>query len=107
MRQEEEEDSPTQQAVGRQRATSEQKQKPRRVQPRRRERDLGATPTGIGQKTWGKPEGRSYVATERVAEDTCETWGVNAQERGWARDVTWIAGRRRWSRYDSSPRLRD
>ena len=76
MRQEGQEDTPTQQAVGRRRATSEQKQKPRRVQPRRRERDLGATPSGIGQKTCGKPEGRSYVATEpeRVAEDTCETW---------------------------------
>ncbi len=55
-------------------ATSEQKQKPRRVQPRRREQDLGATPLEIGQKTCGKPEGLSYVAIERVAEQTCETW---------------------------------
>ncbi len=30
--------------------------------------------TEIGQKTCGKPEGLSYVATERVGEDTCETW---------------------------------
>ena len=74
MRQEEEDTTYT--AVGRRRTKSEQKQKPRRVQPRRRERDLGATPSEIGQKTCGKPEGRSYVATEleRVAEDTCETW---------------------------------
>ena len=72
MRQEEEDTTYT--AVGKTGATSEQKQKPRRVQPRRRERDLGATPSGIGQKTCGEPEGLSYVATERVAEDTCETW---------------------------------
>ncbi len=25
--------------------------------------------------------------------------GLHAQKRGWARGVTWIAGRRRWSRY--------
>ncbi len=30
--------------------------------------------------------------------------GLHAQERGWARGVTWIAGRRRWSRYGESPR---
>ncbi len=72
MRQEEEEDTPTQQGGRKTGATSEQK--PRRVQPRRRERDLGATPSEIGQKTCGKPEGLSYVATEHVAEDTCETW---------------------------------
>ncbi len=69
MRQEE--GTPTQQGG---RMTSEQKQKPRRVQPRRRERELGATPSEIGQKTCGKPEGLSYVATERVGKDTCETW---------------------------------
>ncbi len=64
----------TQQSGRKTGATSEQKQKPRRVQPRCRERDLGAMLSEIGHKTCGKPEGLSYIATERVAEDTCETW---------------------------------
>ena len=96
---------PKQQGSRRRGATSAQKQKPRRIQPRRGERDLGATPSEIGQKTCGKPEGLSYVDTERVGKDTCER--LNAQKRGWARGVTWIAGRRRWSRYGESPRLRN
>ncbi len=29
------------------------------------------------------------------------------QKRGWACDVTWIAGRGRWSRYGESPRWRN
>ena len=33
--------------------------------------------------------------------------GLHARKRGWARDVTWIAGRRRWSRYGESPRRRN
>ena len=33
--------------------------------------------------------------------------GLHAQKRGWARGVTWIAGRRRWSRYGESPRRRN
>ncbi len=33
--------------------------------------------------------------------------GLHAQEHGWARGVTWIAGRRRWSRYGESPGRRD
>ncbi len=33
--------------------------------------------------------------------------GLDAQKRGWARGVTWIAGRRRWSRYGESPRRRN
>ncbi len=33
--------------------------------------------------------------------------GLHAQKRGWARDVTWIAGHRQWSRYRESPRRRD
>ncbi len=33
--------------------------------------------------------------------------GLHAQERGWARGVTWIAGRRRLSRYGESPRRRN
>ncbi len=39
-----------------------------------RERELGATPSEIGQKTYGKPEGLSYGVKEHVVEDTCETW---------------------------------
>ena len=66
------EDTPTQHGSKKIGVTSEQK--PRRVQPRRRERDLGATPSEIGQKTCGKPEGLSYIAAEHVAGDTCETW---------------------------------
>ncbi len=33
--------------------------------------------------------------------------GLHTQKRGWARGVTWIAGRRRWSRYGESPRRRN
>ncbi len=33
--------------------------------------------------------------------------GLHAQKRGWARGVTWIAGRRRWSRYGEPPRRRN
>ncbi len=33
--------------------------------------------------------------------------GLHAQKRGWAHGVTWIAGRRRWSRYGESPRRRN
>ncbi len=33
--------------------------------------------------------------------------GLHALKRGWARGVTWIAGRRRWSRYGESPRRRN
>ncbi len=88
MRQEEEDTTYT--AVRKTGATSEQKQKPRRVQPRRRERDLGATPSGIGQKTCGKPEGRSYVATERVRRTRVR--------RGIARAEAWLGT---WRHVDS------
>ncbi len=33
--------------------------------------------------------------------------GLHAQKRRWARGVTWIARRRRWSRYGESPRRRN
>ncbi len=42
-------------------------------------------------------------ATEVVLTDV----GLHAQKRGWACGVMWIAGRRRWSRYGESPRLRN
>ncbi len=33
--------------------------------------------------------------------------GLHAQKCGWARGVTWIAGRLRWSRYGESPQRRN
>ncbi len=33
--------------------------------------------------------------------------GLHAQKRDWTRGTTWIAGRRRWSRYRESPRRRN
>ena len=67
---------------------------------RRRERELGAALSEIGQKTCGKPEGLCY--------GTCRwghVWveGLHVQKSGWALGVKWIAGRRRWSRYGESP----
>ncbi len=71
---------------------------------RLRERELWVTPSEIGQKTCGKPEGLRYGTCRRG-----HVWdeGLHAQKRGWARCVTWIAGRRWWSRYKESPRRRN
>ncbi len=89
-------------AVGRQRRRLSD-QKPRRVQTRRRERELGATPSEIGQKTLWKA-----WRAKLQSYGTCHgghVWdvGLHAQKRCWARDVTWITGHRRWSRYGESP----
>ncbi len=79
-------------------------QKPWRVQPRRRERELGATPSEIRLVRRSVESLKGWVA-ERVAEDTCEMW--NCTRRSWGCGITWIARRRRWSRYRESPRRRN
>ncbi len=83
-------------------------QKPQRVKPRRRVWELGATPSEIGQKTLWKAWRASYGVTERVAEDTCETWDCTLRSvAGYVTSRGQIAGRRRWSRYGESPRRRN
>ncbi len=79
-------------------------QKPRRVQPRRRERELGARPSEIGQKTLWKAWRAKLRSYGMCHGEHARDVGLHAQECGWARDVTRITGRRLWSRYGESPR---
>ncbi len=69
------EDTPTQQGGQKTRVTSERAEASRRVQPETQGTRTGSHAVGDrSEDLCGKPEGLSYVATERVAEDTCETW---------------------------------
>ncbi len=81
-------------------------QKPRRVQPETQGARSGSHAIG----DWSEDLWRAWRAKLR-SYGTCRghVWdvGLHAHKRGGVRGVTWIAGRRRWSRYGESPRRRN
>ncbi len=96
---------PTQRSGRQGRRLSEQK--PRRVQPGTQGTRSGSHAVG----DWSEDVLKACRAKLR-SHGTCREGhvrdvGLHEQKRGWARGVTWIAGRRLWSRYGKSPRRRN
>ncbi len=93
-------------AVGRRRATSERPEASR-VQPETQGTRLRSHDVG----DWSEDLWKAWMAKlhsyGRCREGHVRDVGLHAQKRGRARGITWIAGRRRWSRYGESPRRRN